>query len=225
MQAYHPDFGGIVNYSLQALPGSSDGQVRSTVNQVIRYVREDASSPFIQEEARKMLALGSGDPNIGCWSLLKPAMKFKRDEAIAEDLQAEDDKKADIIEVLIRPLDQWLLIKLKGMGIGDCDCWNMYAACLLTALGVPCSLATVSADEDRPHEFSHIYLVSYAGGIRTPLDISHGEYAGWECPNLGRIKEWKVNLTRADRVEDGLIVIGALAAAWIGARWLDRRVQ
>jgi hypothetical protein len=222
LSAYHPDFGQVVNYSIRELPGSSDGQVRSTVNQVIGYIRQDACSPFIQDEARKMLAL-STDPNQALWSLLKPAMKFKRDEDIARDLHAEDDKKRDIIEVLIRPVDQWLLIKMRGMGIGDCDCWNMYGACLLTALGIPCSLATVSADEERPAEYSHIYLVSYLNGQRTPLDISHGEYPGWECPNLGRITEWKVNVTRADQVCQVLMAIGALTAAWLGLKWIERR--
>ena len=220
--AYHPDFGGVVNYSIQELPGSSDGQVRSTVNQVIGYIRQDARSPFIQEEARKMLAL-SPDPNQALWSLLKPSMNFKRDEAIAEDLAVDDKRKPDIIEVLIRPIDQWLLIKMRGLGIGDCDCWNMYGACLLTALGIPCSLATVSADEERPGEYSHIYLVSYLNGRRTPLDISHGEHVGWECPNLGRMKEWKVNITRSDQIWEGALAIGFFAAAWLSLKWIDRR--
>lgn len=222
-QAYHPDFGQVVNYSIRALPGSADGQVRSTVNQLIRYIREDAWSPFIQQEARKMLSLGNGDPNVGCWNLLKPSMKFKRDEAIADDLPIDDARKKDIIEVIIRPIDQWLLIKLRGLGIGDCDCWNAYGACLLTALGIPCSLATVSADEERPDEYSHIYLVSYLNGRRTPLDISHGDYAGWECPNLGRMKEWHVDIRRVDQLSEGLLVIAALTGAWLASKWIEER--
>jgi hypothetical protein len=225
MQAgFHPDFGA-VNYSVRALPESSDGQVRSTIKQVIDYVREDARSPFIQEEARKMLALGSGDPNLGCWSLLKPVMQFRRDEATAQQVQGDADtesKKPDIIEVLIRPIDQWLLIRMRGLGLGDCDCWSMYGACLLTAIGVPCALATVSADEERPNEFSHVYLVSYANGQRTALDISHGERLGWECPNLGRIKEWRVWETAGDRLLDAALVLGGLGALWLAARFLEK---
>lgn len=115
-----------------------------------------------------MLALGNGDPNRSVWNLLKPSMQFKQDEAIADDLEVDDARKPDTIEVLIRPLDQWLLIKLRGLGIGDCDCFHMYAACLLIALAVPCSLVTVAADPDRPYEFSHVYLASYWNGQRVP---------------------------------------------------------
>lgn len=226
--AFHPDFGGTVNYEIRPLPGSSDGQVRSTVKQVIEYIRSDSRFPFIQEEARKMAALGNGNPNVGCWSLLKPVMQFQRDELTADRTEGDDSleqKKPDIIEVLIRPADQWLLIKLRGMGIGDCDCWSMYGACLLTALGVPCALATVSADPERPNEFSHIYLVSYWNGQRVPLDISHGEALGWECPNLGKIKEWPVLETPFDKAFGGLVVLGALAGLWFGARWFDKRTS
>ena len=126
--AYHPDIGQAL-YSIRALPESSDGQVRSTINQVIRYIREDACSPFIQSEAERALRLGAGDPNKGVFNLLKSSMRFKRDEKIADELQVEDARKPDTIEVLIRPVDQWLLIKLRGLGVGDCDCFHMYGAC------------------------------------------------------------------------------------------------
>jgi hypothetical protein len=222
-QAYHPDFGQRVNYDIRALPGSADGQVRSTINQIVGYMRTDACSPFIQEEAQNMLALGNGDPNKSVWNLLKPSMKFKRDEAIAEDLDVVDERKRDTIEVLIRPLDQWLLIKLRGLGIGDCDCFHMYAGCLLLALGVPCSLVTVAADAERPWEFSHVYLASYWNGVRMPLDISHGDYPGWEAPNLGRVKEWPCHVTRGEQMFDGLIVIGSLVGAYVGLKWFESR--
>ena len=220
--AYHPDIGQAL-YSIRALPESSDGQVRSTINQVIRYIREDACSPFIQSEAERALRLGAGDPNKGVFNLLKSSMRFKRDEKIADELQVEDARKPDIIEVLIRPVDQWLLIKLRGLGVGDCDCFHMYGACLLWALGVPCSLVTVSADPERPWEFSHVYLASYWNGVRTPLDISHGDYPGWECQNLGRVKEWKVQPNWEESLSDAGIIVGGLVAAYFGLQFLLRR--
>ena len=220
--AYHPDLGPVV-YSIRALPESSDGQVRSTIGQVIRYIRQDALSPFIQEEARRCVKLGAGDPNKGVWNLLKSSMRFKRDEALADDLQVDDSRKQDTIEVLIRPIDQWLLIKLRGLGIGDCDCFHMYGACLLWALGIPCSLATISADPERPYEFSHVYLVSYLGGVRTPLDISHGDYPGWEAPHLGRIQEWKVQPNFEESLGNAVLVIGAFLGVYLGLSYLTRR--
>ena len=220
--AYHPDIGQAL-YSIRALPESSDGQVRSTINQVIRYIREDACSPFIQSEAERALRLGAGDPNKGVFNLLKSSMRFKRDEKIADELQVEDARKPDTIEVLIRPVDQWLLIKLRGLGVGDCDCFHMYGACLLWALGVPCSLVTVSADPERPWEFSHVYLASYWNGVRTPLDISHGDYPGWECQNLGRVKEWKVQPNWEESLSDAGIIVGGLVAAYFGLQFLLRR--
>lgn len=215
--ATHPDFGSIpVTYNFRALPDNPDAQVRSTLRQVIVYIREDAQSPFIQSEAQKLYELGGGDPNVGLYRMAKRDIRFKRDEKIAADLPGEDSRKRDTIEVLIRPLDQWLLIKLRGIGIGDCDCIHMYGACLLHALGIPCSLVTVAADPDAPAEFSHVYLASYWNGVRTPLDISHGEYPGWECPNLGRLREWPVEVTRAEVLIGSGIAIGTLAAIYFG---------
>lgn len=222
-QAYHPDFGSAVNYSIRALPGNADGQVRSTIGDMVRFIRQDACSPAIQEEAQTMLVLGNGDPNKSVYNLLKPSIKFKRDEQIADELEVDDDRKRDTIEVLIRPLDQLWLKKYRGVGVGDCDCFHMYAACLLTALGVPCSLVTISADQERPWEFSHVYLASYWNGVRMPLDISHGEFPGWEAPNLGRIKEWPCDLTMGERLFDGLVIIGGLVGAYVGLKWFQNR--
>jgi hypothetical protein len=199
-EAYHPDFGQVVNYQFIRLPDNSDAQVAATIRDVMCLVRKDAQSPFIREEAMRAMEIGNGNPNLGIWQMLKPSMRFKRDEAIADDLEADDDRQADTIEVLIRPLDQWMLIKMRGIGVGDCDCYAMYGACLLTALGIPSSLVTVAAQGDRPNEFSHVYLASYWNGQRFPMDLSHGEYPGWECPNLGRIKEWPVFQTRMDQL-------------------------
>ena len=217
--AYHPDFGREVNYSFTALPESADGQVRSTIHRIIRYIRIDACSPFIQDEARKMLSLGGGDPNLGVWNLLKPSMTFKNDEKIAADLPVNDSRKEDTIEVLIRPIDQWTLIHLKGLGIGDCDCYHMYAGCLLYSLGIPCSLVTVAADNERPQEFSHVYLASYWNGKRQALDISHGQHPGWEAPST-RMKEWPIHVTLGEQLSDGALVLGGLSAVYFGFKWL-----
>lgn len=218
--AYHPDFGTLpVRFNFRTLPDNPDAQVRSTLGQVIGYIRQDAQSPFIKEEAQKLYELGAGDPNAGLYKLAKRDVRFKRDEAIAQDLPTADERKQHTIEVLIRPIDQWLLIKLRGIGVGDCDCIHMYGACLLHSLGIPCSLVTVAADGRAPGEFSHVYLASYWNGVRTPLDISHGEYPGWECPNLGRLKEWPVYVTRGEILCESAIALGALAGLYFGWKY------
>lgn len=208
-----------MRFKFRALPDNPDAQVRSTLAQVIGYIRQDAQSPFIKEEAQKLFDLGGGDPNVGLYRLGKRDVRFKRDEAIANDLPVSDARKQDTIEVLIRPVDQWLLIKLRGIGVGDCDCIHMYGACLLHALEIPCSLVTVAADGRAPDEFSHVYLASYWNGVRTPLDISHGEYPGWECPNLGRLKEWPVWVTKGEALSGAVLTVGALAGLYFGLKY------
>ena len=220
--SYHPDFGSEVKYEFSILPESADGQIRSTIARVIDLIRKDAQTPFLQAEAQRMLELGQGDPNQGLWKLSR-SMRFKKDEKIADDLPVDDPRKTDTIEVLIRPVDQWLLIKLRGMGVGDCDCFHMYGACLLLAAGVPCSLVTISADSSEPGRFSHVYLASYWGGKRTALDLSHGEYPGWEAPNLGRIREWPVQWTWSEHISVSALAIGSLAVLYFGLEYLDRR--
>lgn len=225
--AFHPAFGDQVRYRIERLSDNPEVQVRQTIKRIIEYIRKDARSPFIQEEARKMVELGDGNPNLGVWRLLKPQMQFTPDEEIAKGLGVKDqrakDQLQDAIEVFIRPVDQWLLIKMRGLGIGDCDCFHMYAACLLTALDIPCALVTISAAEDRPEEFSHVYLASYWNGVRTPLDISHGDYPGQEHPNLGRLKEWPVHVTKREQLCDGLLIAGGFSLAYAGLKFLERR--
>ena len=211
-----------MQYQFFALPDAADGQVASTIRDVIRFIRADAQAPVIREEAQRMLELGNGNPNLGLWQMIKPSMRFKRDEEIADDLNVDDQRKADTIEVLIRPVDQWMLIKLRGIGVGDCDCYSMYGACLLTALGVPCSLVTVAASPRRPNEFSHVYLASYWNGVRVPLDLSHGEYPGWECPNLGRMKEWPIFQSPCDQLLEFALPAVLLAGAFFALKALVR---
>lgn len=222
-QALHPDFGTIpVHYSFSALPESSDGQVRATIHKIIALIRGDARYPAIQEEAQKLYPYGDGDPNVGLFRLAKHTLRFSKDEQLADRLPIDDARIPETVEVLIRPIDQWLLIQMKGLGIGDCDCFAMYGACLLYALGIPCSLCTVAVDPDQPDRYSHVYLVSYWQGVRTPLDLSHGEYPGWECPNLGRMKEWPVYVTPAEIMGEAALAIGALGLIYWGARLAAR---
>jgi hypothetical protein len=215
-QAYHPDFGSVVSYEFVRLPDTPDGQVRSTIRYIREFVRTDSETPLVREYARRMVALGEGNPNLGLWRLIKPLIRFKQDEQIAADLAADDRRKLDSIEVLIRPIDQLALIAMKGLGVGDCDCFHLTGCALLASLGIPSSLVTVSAHPRRPNEFTHVYMASYWNAERFALDLSHGEYPGWECPNLGRIEEWPMLQSPTERALEFLIpaalVVGAALA-------------
>lgn len=211
--AYHPDFGQPVSYRFESMPDDPDAQVKLAVHKVIGYVLEDVSSPIIQQTAAKALELGGGDPILGVWRTIKPYIRFRQDVDIANDLQVDDSRKRDVVETFIPPAVQAALIELRGSGVEDCDGFTMYGACLLTALGVPVTMCTVSAERDRPRLFSHVYLVAYQNGQRIPMDLSHGPQPGWECPNLGRMREWPVN---ADTLRPSVIPALLLAAA-VGA--------
>lgn len=194
MLAYHPDFGQLVEYRFDPMPEEPDAQVRIAVKKVIEFVLADVSSPIIQQAAAEALELGAGDPIAGVWKTVKPYIRFRQDVDIAGDLQANDPYGTqDIVETFIPPATQAMLIQLRGSGVEDCDGFVMYGACLLQALGVPTTLCTVAAEKPRPRIFSHVYLVAYWNGMRIPMDLSHGPYPGWECPNLDRLREWPVS--------------------------------
>ena len=192
MLAYHPDFGQLVAYQFEPIPEDPDAQVRFAIHRAIRHMLSDRQKPIIQQAAARALELGGGDPISGVWKAVKPYIRFRQDFDIAADLQVDDSRKQSIVETFIPPAAQAMLIQLRGSGVEDCDGFTMYAGCLLVTLGVPVTMCTVSAERDRPREFSHVYLVAYWNGMRIPMDLSHGPYPGWECPNLDRLREWPV---------------------------------
>lgn len=162
--AYHPAFGQRVPYRFVNLPDSPDGQVRATCREVIRLIRHDAAfSPLVQEDAHTYLKAGQGNAITGVWKL-RDKMRFQQDEQTANETDIQDPRIKDTIEVLIRPHDQSKLIRLRDVGIEDCDGYAMYAGCLLWALGIPVALVTVAADPDQPERFSHVYLAAYPEG-------------------------------------------------------------
>jgi hypothetical protein len=221
--AYHPDFGGLAAYEIKSLPEGADGQVRETIREVAGHVLRDANDPLVMEHAGRALQLGNGCPITGVWNWVKPRIRFQQDEDTARRLHIVDRRVPDIIEVVIPPRDQARLIEM-GRGVEDCDGFTGYAECLLLALGVPIKFVTVSADAEQPTRFSHVYVASYLNGRRIPLDFSHGEYPGWECPNTGRLQEWDLSIANAPSGETVALVAAALlAAAWIGLRHYGKR--
>jgi hypothetical protein len=223
--AYHPAFGQRVPYRFMRLPESPDGQVRETIHEVIRLIRADCFSPLVIEDAQEYLKAGKGNPIEGTWTL-REKMRFQNDEQTARQLDTRDDRIVDTVEVLIRPADQSRLIRLRDVGIEDCDGYAMYAGCILTALGVPVALVTVAADPEFPERYSHVYLAAYPkgpDGPRIPLDFSHGKHIGWECPNLGRIREWPVWVTPEEKFWRVFGPVAVVAGAVFGLRYLQGR--
>ena len=107
---------------------------------------------------------------------------------------------------------------------GDCAIFSECIAAFLRVLGVGYEWVTVAVNPREPEIFSHVYLYAILpDGSRLPLDASHGDYPGWEAPNCGRIKEWKVQPNWEESLLDSGLIVGGLIAAYFGLQFLLRR--
>jgi transglutaminase-like putative cysteine protease len=203
---YHPAWEQPVNYSLTEVSDVPDEQVASTVALMRGYVMADAKDPAVLNEARRVVegAVSERDAINRIFHRVKSTVQFVQDIELARPTGIDTPQKP-VIEVLIRPADMVVMTHKRG----DCDCFTMYTAALLTAAGVRCSFCTVAANAQVPDNYSHIYAVAYtADGERIPVDTSHGPYAGWEAPDLyGKVKEWPLGA--------GLSTVAMLAGAGI----------
>lgn len=117
-----------------------------------------------------------------CYAFVHRFMTFREDHV---SFAAKFGQDGSNVEFLQAP--SWLLAQTEPMG--DCDCYCMLLATLLTIKGVPCSFAVIS-QPDSPDSFSHVYVVAYPDYLnRVALDASHGQYVGWEYPNTVRYYE------------------------------------
>jgi hypothetical protein len=190
MMVDHPAWGD-ARYEATIVPDDPDGQVAAVIDLMRRYVLEDYRTPAVAAEARRAIVLDP-DPLAAVFWHVKRGIGFTRDEVLSQPYQANHEYP--IVEVLIRPVDMATMCAGGGCRrSGDCDDYSMYAAALLTNLGVDVSFVTLAADGSNPAAYSHVYLAAYRGGVRTALDVSHGQYPGWEAPNrYGKRKEWPV---------------------------------
>lgn len=220
-QVFHPDFGQVVSYQSQQLSDCPDQQVNATIGLMRQLVLADA--PYLQSDALTAAAMGNGCPVSGVFSYVKGKIRFQLDEQTASSINGavpQSDEKP-IVEILIRPRDLSQLCMLQSNAVGDCDDFSMYAACLLTALGIPCSFATVAASGDDPNAYSHVYVVAYPTSqgsvVRIPIDCSHGPQVGWEAPNrYGKFREWPVTSPVSDYVPWLVVVVGLATVVGIG---------
>lgn len=218
-RVWHPDYGQEVNYELHELPDDPDGQVEATISLMRGYVDADHLSPAVRRQVQVANGYG-GDPLENAFAHVQGSMRFKNDDEIHGRIFGKwrPGGMGDVIEVISRPIDTAVAIERGFRPEEDCDGYSTYASALLASQDIPCSYATVGADEQEPFRYSHVYLVAYPktgkyAGMRVPMDTSHGKYVGWECPNrFGKFREWPV-YGRGDWTP--LVMIGLVGwAAW-----------
>ena len=219
----HPRLG-MVRYSIHQVSDDPDEQVQATIGLMTQYALEDSTSPTIQQDVQN--AWRTNSPVEDTFAYLckggSRGMQFTADEQTGAPFQIR--RWTPVIETLIRPADLATMSNPEG----DCDDFAMYAAAHLMARGVPCSYSTVAADPTHPQEYSHVYLVAYPNGTRTPCDCSHGPYAGWEAGTqtdrsrwTGKRKEWPIQSSKLLPIL-GIGVAGAAVLWWLSKQ---RRFQ
>ena len=220
---------GNVRYHAKELGPYPDLQVERTIDLMRLRSMQDSQDPDFAQRAQMLAGPGSDWQRMGrLYSHVKGSIGFIRDEATASQLDIPN--AGDVVEVIIRPVDMARYVDA-GIAIGDCDDFSMYLAAMLLACGIPCGFVTVAADSKAPDQYSHVYVVAYPANdagerSRVACDASHGQFVGWEVPNVfGKIREWQCG-GNGDGVGDGFGFIAMIAASVAGvfaAQWLIRK--
>lgn len=222
----HPVLG-TVHYSATDIGWDPDTQVARTIAVMRERVAEDGTDPWFVSRAKGVVSnCGSAEEQVQrVWEHVKGAIRFNRDELTGvrgDGYSVGGGNPGDVVEVIIRPVDMAGYVD-QGIAIGDCDDFSMYAAALLTALGIECAFCTVAAAGSNPGQYSHVYVVAYPDGQRVPVDSSHGDYCGWEYGTGGeRRTEWPVY--SKVRMFVGNVVVSAAVGVglWFGYQYLKR---
>lgn len=220
---FHPSLGQ-ARYSAVALSPFADQQVAQTIGIMCDRVREDCARPEFAQWAASICgnpAESEADVVARAFAHCRTAITFTRDEKIGANVGGYPEDQ--VIEVIIRPMDMANYVAQR-IAIGDCDCFSMYLACLLSCYGIPCEFATVAANGQAPNNFSHVYVVAYPLNEETgrrerlALDASHGQFPGWEVPNqYGKFQQWPV----ASKACDFVTVALAAAAGFFAYKWIS----
>ncbi len=217
MRVYHPSFGHEINVDVGELSEDPDTQVAQVIDMMLDYSDADSKDAGVYNDALRGCALGGGDCLSGNFQDVKNSIQFVQDEDTAEPFTAW--LNGPIPEVLVRPVD----MRRMAYPQGDCDCFATTLRARLKALGIPAGFVTVAVDPEDPTRFSHVYNVAdcshgkcgpmWSG--RVPLDSSHGDYPGWECPNpFGKRQEWN-SMSPGFKIGCAVLLLAAVgAAAW-----------
>ena len=210
-----PELGGAVPFRVDTVPDAPDQQVAITINLMRRYALESAATPELRRDLELARQVGNGDVIAGIHALVRRGLRFRNDDETASSINSPHN--ATTVEVLVAPVDLSRAIEAGRQPAEDCDGFSMYCAALLYAAGIPCGFVTVAADPLAPGQFTHVYSVAWPDqDTRVPVDASHGDYAGWECPNrYGRRIEWPLVQPRHHPV---IIAVLLVAAAWFATR-------
>lgn len=208
-----------LNWEAKTTSDNPEEQVADTIEMMAAYVRADANSPQVQQEAASVAAPDATPQEIidGVFWHVKRLIRFQEDGTTARPLQSHLANAGlgdyNVVEVLIRPRDMvtWRSDTGKGQ-VGDCDDFAMLTAALLKARGIEAKFVTVAADPSMPGQFSHVYVAAYPPSGRVALDTSHGEYPGWETAAYSRKEEWGIDAGLRGWLVAGLIVL----ALWAG---------
>lgn len=75
---------------------------------------------------------------------------------------------------------------------GDCDDFSTLTATLLVLAGLPnVCFCTVAADPGQPRNYTHVFVkVVLHDGREFPLDVSHGQYPGWQTSDATSALNW-----------------------------------
>lgn len=211
----HPELGGEIPFRVDSLPEDADGQVEQTIRLMCVYSLASADTPELQRDLTAAAQINPANIVDGIHRFVHSRLRFRQDEDTAAQLQGIPNSDTTI-EVLVPPVDLSRAIAAGLQPAEDCDGFSMYVAALLTAAGIPCRFVTVAADPTEPTHYSHVYVAAYPDAERTSVDASHGDYAGWECPNRhGKRREWPV---KGGTVHTFLMV-GLIAAAAVFANY------
>lgn len=173
--------------SIPTDPFNNETSTRDTVEEMARIAIEQAQSPIILRvvEDLQLTNLSPWDQCLTIYSFVRRTLTFKEDE-----IQLALDGHHPSSELLRTP-EYLLTIQPEG----DCDDYSLLTATLLLAgtnLGV--AFGTIKTRDDRPMDWSHIYVVAVGPGGPIAMDCSHGPYVGWEMPDkFVRVRKyWKV---------------------------------
>lgn len=216
-----------LNWEARLTSDTPDEQVADTIEMMASYVRADANSQPVKDEAASLATPDATPEEIidGVFWHVKRLIRFQEDgttaRPIASYLAHLGLGDHNVVEILIRPRDMVTWRSDTGRGqIGDCDDFAMLTAALLKARGVEAKFVTVAADASQPGQFSHVYVAAYPpGGGRVALDTSHGEYPGWETAAYNRKEEWSIDAGLRGWLVAGLVLL----ALWAGRVGKGRR--
>jgi hypothetical protein len=202
-----------------------DVQVAQVIDIMSGHVERDSQDPAVIAQAQQALALGDGDPLQGVFDLVRSQLRFSRDEVLASPVASL--YRLPFVETFIPPSAMARMCDGDASGrpcirLGDCDDYVMYAAAMLRALGVKARFVTVAADARDPDQYTHVYLAAYsASGGRIPMDVSHGDYVGWEHEGSYKLKEWDIGPGR--RNAQWLFIGAAILGGYVAYRegWLN----